>query len=208
MSTFDANSAKKSNNFSDLAIEYFPYWKPVFEHIGVEKPVFKSKLCYNSNEFKGVEEKLPAARFFESELDAGADIYMELCNWDHNYYDPMYRQLYKLPYDPDWKNKPDNYAKSNNPNVVTYAVRISDFELVNETSITKSLPEIKKEKSILEEVEEDDENRALSDLVDHLDDDHISKKTIRDEYCIRHNIPLSNKKWLNDLIKEGTKWQK
>jgi len=31
--------------------------------------------------------------------------------------------------------------------------------------------------------------------------------TIRDIYCIVQNTPMSNKKWLNNLIKEGKKWQ-
>jgi hypothetical protein len=38
------------------------------------------------------------------------------------------------------------------------------------------------------------------------EDDHISKMTIRDRYCITHNVPLSNKKWLNELIIKGKSW--
>jgi hypothetical protein len=31
--------------------------------------------------------------------------------------------------------------------------------------------------------------------------------TMRDYYCIKQNVPMSNKQWLNDLIKTGVEWQ-
>ena len=40
------------------------------------------------------------------------------------------------------------------------------------------------------------------------DDAHYAQMTIRDIYCIVNKVPLSNKKWLNNLIDEGKKWQK
>ena len=95
MGKFDANSNKK--NFSDLAVEFYPFWKPVFEHLGVDNPVFKSKLCYNSNEFEE-GKKVQAVRFFKGELDGNEDIYLECCDWNHNFYNPMERILYRLPY--------------------------------------------------------------------------------------------------------------
>ena len=39
------------------------------------------------------------------------------------------------------------------------------------------------------------------------EDDHYTKMTIRDLYCMLQNIPMSNKKWLNQLIQKGNQWQ-
>jgi hypothetical protein len=34
------------------------------------------------------------------------------------------------------------------------------------------------------------------------EDDHVSKLTIRDKYCMMHRLPKTNKPWLNSLINE------
>jgi hypothetical protein len=49
--------------------------------------------------------------------------------------------------------------------------------------------------------------KAPEDDYTEKGDDHITKLTIRDEYCITQNVPLSNKKWLNELIIQGRSWQ-
>ena len=128
--------------------DYYPFWVPYFKSVKNEDPAFKTKLCYNSKEF---DPKVPAIRFFESELNSGHDMYIECCDWDSNFYKPMMRQLYKLKADPDWV-KNDKYVKSGNPKVATYAVKLDDLELVNETSITEKVvvlpkPTVKKVKA-------------------------------------------------------------
>ena len=55
-------------------------------------------------------------------------------------------------------------------------------------------------------IEEDPFDEDLFSSFDK-EDDHYSKMTIRDLYCVMQNTPMSNKKWLNTLITEGKKWQ-
>jgi hypothetical protein len=202
---FDSNSASKApqKSFNDLAIEFFPYWKPYFENIGLPNPVFKTKLCYNSKEFP--EGKIPGVRFFESELNSKDPIYIECVDWDQNFYDPMNRVLYKLEANPHWKGDPDKYVRSSNTKHTTFAVRIGDLEVVNKTSITETSPQITTTSATpVVELEEDE----YADMYIGSDDNHLSSMTMRDQYCITHNVPMSNKPWLNELIKNGRQWLK
>lgn len=48
---------------------------------------------------------------------------------------------------------------------------------------------------------------VFEDAYTEKGDDHMTKMTMRDNYCIIHNIPLSNKPWLNQLISDGRTWQ-
>ena len=120
----------------------------------------------------------------------------------------MYRRLYRLPYDPKWDEQPDKYVESANKAHVTYAIRLSDFILVNETSITKSAVDLQYAKITETDNEIESEENAYSDVFEDTEDDGISKMTIRDQYCITNNVPLSGKPWLNKLILKGIEWQK
>lgn len=203
----DAGAKKKS--FNDLTTEFYPFWKPLFEKKGEPNPAFKVKLCYNSAEFMIEGEKQPAIRFFESELNSGHDMYIELCNWDYNFYEPMFRKIYKLKADANWASD-DKYVQSNNSKHTTYAIKLADLELVNETSITKATPqfEVEEEAPSIAETSHTMEEEDYSDLYADKEDAHSTTMTIRDEYCIRQNVPLSNKQWLNALIEKGREWQK
>lgn len=187
-------SGKKS--FNELSDDFVKFWKPYFEHHGIS-PNFKTKLCYNSKELPLKDgEKQQAIRFFESELDIKGDLYIEFCDWDHNFYEPMFRKLYKLSYNKDWRTQTDKYVSSGNAKYPTFAVNIEDLEMLNETSITSSIPVLEKiaEKTTFHEEEE------MYEDFDIMEDDHYSKMTIRDIYCVIHNKPHSNKDWLNKLI--------
>ncbi len=196
----ESTSNKKSIN--DITGEFYTFWIPFFKDENISSPIFRGKICYNAKEFTPKE---PAIRFFKSELSCGDDLYLELCDWDFNFYEPMFRKLYRLKYNPNWETELDKYVPSNNTASPTVAVRVTDLELVNETSITKTAPEITNQADSM--VQEDEES-AMADVFGELEDDHISKMTIRDEYCIKQNVPMSNKPWLNTLIKKGLEWQK
>jgi hypothetical protein len=205
---FDSTNASATGDkkgFNDLAMDFYPYWKPLFESLGEMNPVFKSKLAYNSKEF--TEGKIPGVRFFESELNSEDDVYIECVDWDRNYYDPMNRTLYKLSANPHWKGEPDKYVRSSNSKHVSFAVRLSDLEIVNKTSITETSARIASIPAT-PVVEMEDEEADFAKLYEGKDDNHISSITIRDQYCITHNVPLSNKDWLNDLIIKGREWLK
>ena len=96
----EVTSEKKS--FSDLTKEHFPFWEIIFKKMKISDPMFRTKLCYNSKEFSNMEKFL-AVSFFESELENKTDIYVEFCDWNSNFFEPMFRKLYKYKYDPNWK---------------------------------------------------------------------------------------------------------
>jgi len=203
MANFDSASAdNKKRSFNDLAEEFFPFWKDLFESLKLPSIEFKTKLCYGSKEFELDKDgdKPPAIRFFKSELNSNKDIYIELCNWDHNFFDPMHRRLYKLKNNPEWEMDPDRYKKSDNMSHPSWAIRIDELELINETSVTKSKAEIIKKEAKISEKKSPELEEEYSDLFEDLEDDHFSKMTIRDFYCIVQNKPYSGKKWLNKLI--------
>lgn len=201
---FDSTNANKApKSFNELATEFFPYWKPYFENITLSNPVFKTKLCYNSKEFP--EGKIPGVRFFESELNCKEPIYIECVDWDQNFYDPMNRVLYKIGPNPHWRGDPDKYVKSGNPKHNTYAVRLEDLEVANKTSITEKSPKLAIASiTPVVDLEEDEYVK----MYEGSDDNHLSSMTLRDQYCITHNVPMSNKSWLNELIKNGRQWLK
>jgi hypothetical protein len=204
---FDSSSAsapQKKKTFNDLAVDFYPYWKPYFESIGQTNPVYKTKLAYNAKECLDENgNKQPAVRFFESELNLTTDIYVECVDWDQNFYDPMNRTLYKFTPNPHWKGEPDKFVRSDSANYPTYAVRLSELEIVNMTSITEKTPRVMTNTTPSVELEEEFELQYQD-----MDDNHLSSLTIRDQYCIQHNVPLSNKQWLNSLILKGRKWLK
>lgn len=77
---------------------------------------------------------------------------------------------------------------------------MTDLELVNSTPVTAAYAEVV---TLPEESEED----LFVGMFSEKEDSHYSAMTMRDYYCIKHNVPMSNKEWLNDLIEKGIKWQ-
>jgi hypothetical protein len=92
----------------------------------------------------------------------------------------------------------------NNIEASTYAVRLSDLELVNSTPVTAAFAELKNNSGAL--MIGDDEP-SYDDMFSEKEDCHQSAMTMRDHYCITHNVPFSNKQWLNELIKNAIAWQ-
>jgi hypothetical protein len=207
-------SYKSKKHHSEVTAEYRLYWQPVFDSLKITNPLFTAKLCYMGKEFPADGARVPVVRLFPSELNAGQDFYTELFDWDQNHYEPMNRQLYRLKHNPNWKSETDRYVEASSEKMSTYIIRLSDFELVNSTSATASGPEIQKDKTTMvtsagtfnTNIEEDPFDEDLFSSFDK-EDDHYSKMTIRDLYCVMQNTPMSNKKWLNTLITEGKKWQ-
>lgn len=180
----------KSKKPADMAKEWQDYWNVLFKKKNIENPIFKTKLIYNSDEFSS-SEKTPAVSFFENEVNSIHNIYLEFCNWDNNSYFSGERRLYAL----DSKVSLDLFVKRVSQ-YTTYAIQLKDLRLVNVTSISSTIPLIESNMVVAE-----------TNLVfdDNKDDEHLSKMTMRDNYCITQNIPMSNKEWLNNLIKEGIK---
>ncbi len=208
-----ATMEKPKKHISEITSEYKPFWQPLFDNMGLSNPTFGAKLGYLGKEFQEGGKRVPAVRFFPNELSSGNDYYLELYDWDQNFYHPDSRVLYRLRHDPKWNLDTDKYVEvpSDKLPVSTYAVKISDLEIVNQTPATAKYPEMLKASKLAEPTlgmpslfdEEEEE-----DMYTEKEDDHYTKMTVRDMYCMLQNVPLSNKKWLNDLINKGKQWQK
>jgi len=210
MTEFNSNNAKSSKkSFSDLTEEYYPFWESVFKALKIDDPMFRVKLCYNSKEWSNMEKFL-STRFFENELDKGIDVFIEVCDWNANYFEPMFRKLYRVKYDKHWRDS--GKFKLVKKEIKSWAIKMSDLELINTTPLTAEKPEnINKiigdniEESTEEKNEMPSEKISLEELMQG--DDHQTAMTIRDLYCIIQNVPMSHKPWLNELVKQGRKWQ-
>jgi len=227
-----AELLKKKKHINVITAEFKPYWEQLFADNGIDNPAFFAKLCYQGSEFESTDgRKSECVRFFPNELSKNQDLFIELFDWYDKPYEEGHRNLYRLKNKPDWKTAKNFCSevtlKSDGTSLpfVTYAVRVSDLELVSRNKIKTAYPELTKI-STKEETPQQKLNLGEFKTVDmsafddsiHLDaeelpftekeDNHYAQMTIRDIYCIVNKVPLSNKKWLNALIDEGKKWQK
>jgi hypothetical protein len=206
MSSFKAaTEPKKEKNIKELTVDYAPFWQNLFTNMGISSPKFGAKLCYMGKEFG--ETRLECVRFWSSELSSGQDFFIEMFDWDKEHYDRANRKLYRLVNNPNWKLNPSKYVEvetsSDGKTNTTYAVRLSDLELVNSTPVTARFAEVVTAPSIPASLFEEEEEEMPGGMYSEKEDTHYSAMTMRDYYCIKHNVPFSNKKWLNDLIKQS-----
>lgn len=196
-------TAKK--HIKEITAEYLPFWEPLFENMGVSKPMFYAKLGYNGAEFG--TPKVECVRFWPSELDSGQDCYVELFDWNQNYHGKTDRILYRLAADTNWQ-KSGKFAKveSSSLSTPTYAIRISDLEVVNNTPSKNATADfytvrVASTASTLSVPEMIFDDPYVTET-----DAHMNNMTLKDHYCITHNVPMSDKPWLNQLILNSRKW--
>ena len=165
-----------------------------FRKLGLLTPNFTIKFAYIPKHREDM-----VVSMFPSEMESGEDIYMELT--DGNNY-PIHEQavLYKLRHNPFYKQgeyeiiPPD---PSRNKNAETYLVPISELEIVAgavSTAVGEQKPAPKKP-LISTNILSDDGGYQKE-----KEDAHYSELTIRDLVAILCKNPVSNKKWLNNLI--------
>jgi hypothetical protein len=131
--------------------------------------------------------------FFESELKFGKDIYVEFVDRYHAPEDPL-RRLYIWKY----VNAEHLDTDESDKRFVKYLVPVKDFVLIKQSVPELDLPwkddpseptlKLPEEKKVTVE-------KTLSDLP-------ISEMTIKDIVAILHRKPVSDKQWLNELIKQ------
>jgi hypothetical protein len=217
-------------HITQLTAESKEFWRPLFNHMELPEFQFSAKIGYTGKEFESEGlGKIQCVRFFRNELQNG-DIYFELYNFDNSFYHESSRKLYRLRHNPNWEKDTTNYKKVVHPTFETYAVKMSDFELVNETDIKALFPEFvaasavgtpTKIRSFVNSDEGPKESPSAivqeelplpvvtaKAMFEEYEDANANQMTMRDYYCMLQNVPLSNKRWLNELINEGRKCQK
>jgi len=113
--------------------------------------------------------------FFRSELEAGKDIYTERVNQDYETLDEK-RSLYVWKFDAEYKDKLEKKPYGDD---VMYYIDFSDF---------KSIPI--------------NEEAAKFDIPDPNSDAPFEELMVRDLCAILWKEPVSQKSWLNDLVKQ------
>ena len=126
--------------------------------------------------------------FFKSELSKGEDIYTEYVSIALESEDPT-RTLYKWSYNSFYDEEYETTDANANGHV-RYLIPVSE--------LIKIKPETKTE---TKSTETQGLFPDFDDLMDSDLDAPLSSLTVRDLAAILLSKPVSNKKWLNDLIK-------
>ena len=125
--------------------------------------------------------------FFPSEIQGGEDIYTEFVSKD-NIPDNPERTLWKWPFNPEF----DTEYKKSEPHQATghhrYLIPIDELINVGERYVKPV------------KAKESEQTKLVLDVA--TDDAPIGQMTIRDKAAIDWKLPVSNKAWLNELIKK------
>jgi hypothetical protein len=178
----------------------------------------------------------PVVKLYEYEISRKAGCFIELIEKKFSTYQYIHnteRILYRYRFDPKdlqtgkvvkakWLNKSKNEEEEG------FMIRLSDLEEISRQSsalpkavlsngfstsgFKNNVPDVPTSprpeygnngfKNVTSSFLNDEEEEDYTEKPD----DHMTKMTIRDNYCITHGVPRSNKPWLNKLIIEGNKW--
>jgi hypothetical protein len=173
-----------------------------FKKLGLINPVFAIKFAYVPKHREDM-----VISMFPSEMDVNDDIYLELTDGNNH---PIHENavLYKLRHNPFYKQgeyeliPPD---LTRNKKSETYLIPVSELEIVEgrpnygelQLEVVKK-PNVK-DTGMFSTAKLSDFSFDKETTVDKTDE-HYSNMTIRDLAAILLKAPVSNKKWLNDII--------
>jgi len=152
----------------------FHEWK--FKFLGEDTVVFIPKCAYQP---KGMSEL--HIGFFLSEIKKGKDIYTEFTSIDLDPEDPD-RTLYKWRFNPHYDEEYEKTEPAANGHF-RYLVPVSELIKIE-----------------MEQAVEVSEFPDFDEIMDPDLDAPLSQITMRDLAAIMLKKPVSNKKWLNDII--------
>jgi hypothetical protein len=205
--------------------EFFVHHLPLFKKLGVDDPFFIIKTAFFQKGKFGRQ-----SQFFEWELQKEDDIYVEFCD---NITDqngtltdilPMNkeRQLFKLKSNPYYAEEYDVKEGTNSKGETykMYVIPANEFIAVmpDGSEISYSLYEKRKEEgkieiptqqkslSVFPDFEEEFPSKSKLETSLELDNDEdspLSEITIRDLAAIMLMKPVSNRTWLNELVKQA-----
>lgn len=159
----------------------------LFEVHHIDDPEFIPKCAYIP---KGKSEKY--ITFFPSELRKEKDIYTEFVSMQVEPEDPK-RQLYKWKYNPFYD---EEYEKIKNENSDDYRYLIPVKELIAINMPERVFPDFKAAST-----KTGSKVTTIATLPPEQEDAPLSDLTVRDLAAIMLKKPVSNKQWLNNLVK-------
>ena len=172
-------STKPTINRQEKTEELFKFHEGKFNMVGDDAPLFIPKCAYPP---KGKNEL--HIGFFLSEIKKEKDIYTEFTSIDLDPEDPT-RTLYKWRYNPHFEEEYEKTEPAANGHF-RYLVPVSELIKIEfgpeEEEVPTTFPD-------------------FDEIMDPNTDAPLSQMTIRDLAAIMLQKPVSQKKWLNDLIK-------
>lgn len=141
--------------------------------------------------FKHPTNKSDVVGVFANQFTRKDGLFLELTDRDHKpkYPGRLYRIRPCANYEEEYEQKAPN----------SFYMPLEELEVVFDASQEEERQRKEDEQKIIESVEElKQKTEKLSDDMD----DPITKETLRDRCAIEWRKPVSNKKWLNQLIRE------
>jgi len=166
------------------------FHKETFASLGLTDPFFLPKLCYRETKTPNAPQE-NIVSFFASEMAKGVDIYIEYADFENKLqYPNATRSLFKWRYN-------SNYAQEyvhTQEEKPRYFVPVAELIRVKEY-----LPEEEKKTTPTANCLTPDEQKFR---LDGKEDLPLKEATLRDLAAIMWRRPISDKKWINDLINE------
>lgn len=180
MITTTDQSEDKKENLKKLR----EFHKATINELGVSNFFLLGKMCY-------LDKGRYVVSFFHSEISKGQDIFIEFTN-RFNVPEFPERTLYRWRFNPHFEEECEKTGESD-PAKVRYLVPKDELKVVKSYSPAAIIqPEV-----VINSTETDFE----FSLPDPEKDPLISELTIRDLAAILLQKPVSNKEWLNSIIK-------
>lgn len=174
---------------AELVKELKEHHQLVFDTLGIPDATFVPKLAW-----KPQDKDYYCMGFFANELNGGSDVYTEYVSSSLEPEDPQ-RKLYRWKYNPHFAEEYDTMPT--NSGQVRYLIPVDELhEVTVDSKIEapkKSLPSLKSKSKSFE-------------IMDPDNDAPIDQMTIKDLAAILWQSPVSDKSFLNQLIKE--RWPK
>lgn len=176
-------STKEPVNRKEKTESLFREHEYKFQLLDIDNPLFIPKCAYKP--YGGSDLVLG---FFPSELKKGVDIYTEFTSIDLEPEDPK-RTLYKWRYNPHYADEYET-TEPNTQGHVRYLIPVDELVKI----------EIKQEETLAPEAKIFPD---FDEIMDPNADASLSSMTITDFAAIMWKKPVSQKQWLNELIKKG-----
>ena len=161
----------------EAAAELKQYQQKVFDGLDITDPAYIPKMAHHVKDLEGIY-----MGFFKSELDHGKDVFTECISMQMESEDPN-RTLYRIKFNPFFE---EEYATSEpmSNGHVRYYIPLDELEVVGIHGKLKDTLKV-----------ENDFNLPNANV-----DLPLDQMTMRDVAALLLKTPVSEKKWLNEII--------
>jgi len=177
------STTQKTDNVKDKLSDLRQHHQETFDILGIPEALYLPKLIYRPQGKDDMHFSM-----FVGELRKEQDVYTEAVSQAKDPED-LNRTLYVWRYNPHWLEEYDTTEPMANGQV-RYLIPVSELMKV-------SAP-VEKKVATSKQL---DLNTFFSDIIDPDQDVPLDQMTVRDLAAILLKKPVSNKKWLNDLMK-------